>query len=47
MKKIIIAVVLVTGMFGATATVADAHPHHGHRHCTSWGHHHHGCRHWG
>lgn len=51
MKKVIVAIALVAGMLGASVSVADAHPHgwghhHGHRHCTSWGHHHH-CRGWG
>lgn len=51
MKALITAAALVVGLMG-TMTAADAYPHHGwghhhgHRHCTSWGHHHH-CRGWG
>ena len=54
MKTMIAAVTLAIGLMGASITAADAYPHHGHgwghhhghRHCTSWGHHHH-CRGWG
>ncbi|HEY4941144.1 MAG TPA: hypothetical protein VII56_06925 [Rhizomicrobium sp.] len=51
MKTLITALALAVGLMGSTMTAADAHPHgwghhHGHRHCTSWGHHHH-CRGWG
>jgi hypothetical protein len=51
MKTLIAAAALAVGLMGATVSVADAYPHHGwghhgHRHCTSWGHHHH-CRGWG
>ncbi|HXC54535.1 MAG TPA: hypothetical protein VNU97_04525 [Rhizomicrobium sp.] len=50
--KMLLASVFALGLLGASALPASALTihvgggHHGHRHCTSWGHHHH-CRGWG